>query len=201
VHYLPGFRSKTKIPPLQKENQNGLRLIFLGHIAREKGPLVLLDAMQLLSKKNNIHVTCDFYGPIHDEIRQEFQSKLNVTKNSHYRGVADAGIGSQLISAYDVLVLPSYFACEGHPGVIIEAMHAGVPVISTQHRAIPELVKDGENGFLVPVQDSIALSGAINNLALNSSLRLKMGEANYHQGKEFDTDLVVNKMLKIIFQE
>jgi glycosyltransferase involved in cell wall biosynthesis len=82
---------------------------------------------------------------------------------------------------------------------LIEAMHAGVPTISTQLRTIPELVTDGVNGFLVPPQDSASLADAIKQLADNPVLRQKMGEANHQKGQEFRADTVVAKMLKIIF--
>jgi glycosyltransferase involved in cell wall biosynthesis len=173
-------------------------LIFLSHITREKGTLVLLEALHLLAQTSNTSVSCDFYGPIHDVIQDEFLRQIKTMPNIHYCGMAEAGTGTQLIAAYDALVLPTFFSCEGHPGVIIEAMHAGVPVISTWHRAIPELIKNSENGILIPVRDSHALAEAINLIARDRPLREKMGKANYIKGQEFRSDQVVSRMLEII---
>ncbi|MDC0505936.1 glycosyltransferase, partial [Amylibacter sp.] len=53
------------------------------------------------------------------------------------------------MSGYDFLVLPTTWHGEGYPGVIIEAFSIGLPVIATNFRAIPDLVKDNYNGFLV----------------------------------------------------
>jgi glycosyltransferase involved in cell wall biosynthesis len=50
---------------------------------------------------------------------------------------------------YDALIFPSYYQGEGHPGVLVEAMMAGLPIITTQFRSIPELVQDGVNGLLM----------------------------------------------------
>src|SRR5262249_35008074 len=136
---------------------------------------------------------------IRDEVRDEFQQSLNTTPNARYCGVAPPGTGPQLISAYDALVLPTYYDTEGHPGVIIEAMHAGVPVISTQVRTSPELIADGINGFLVPTKDSRSLAGAICLLASDPALAKKMGQANHLKGREFRADAVVEQMLKIVF--
>lgn len=201
THYLPGCRSLPSIKVSQKRNGDEVRLVFLGHIMRDKGPLILLEALRLLAKKSNVRVICDFYGPIHDEIHDEFSRQLKTAPSARYCGVAHTGSGTKVISGYDVLVLPTYFICEGHPGVIIEAMHAGIPVISTQHRAIPELVTNGENGILVPIRDSQALAGAIEEIALDSTMRNRMGWANYQRGQEFRTDVVITKMLKIIYPE
>jgi len=201
VFYLPGCRP---LPPnllSQKKFSSELRLIFLGHITRLKGPLVLLDALKIVSDICDEQVTCDFYGPIHDEIRDEFQKELQLIPNARYRGVAKAGTGSQLIAQYDALVLPTYYDTEGHPGVLIEAMHASVPVISTQVRTFPELITHGINGFLVPTQDSDFLAQAIILLALDPGLREKMGEANHVKGQEFYAKNVVAQLLKIIFPD
>ena len=199
TYYLPGCRPPLQITRLPDRTREGLRLIFLAHITRDKGPLVLLEALQLLALRCTAEVNCDFYGPIHDEIREEFQRQLAATPNACYCGVAEAEAGSRLIAAYDALVLPTSFDAEGHPGVLIEAMHAAVPVISTQFRAIPELVTHGDNGLLVPVHDSQALADAIKQLALDHSLRQRMGQANYRRGHEFRSDVVVAQILKIIF--
>jgi glycosyltransferase involved in cell wall biosynthesis len=189
----------TSITPVQKEESDDFRIVFLGHITRLKGPLFLLKAIKLLPEPINQQVNCDFYGPIHDDIRDEFLKELETTPNAHYCGVAEPGTGPQLISGYDALVLPTYYDTEGHPGVIIEAMHAGVPVISTQVRTFSELITDGLNGFLVPQKDSSALSEAIRLLVVDPDLQEKMGKANHLKGLEFRADAVVAQMLKIVF--
>jgi glycosyltransferase involved in cell wall biosynthesis len=201
TYYLPGCRPLIHNLPVQREESTDFRIIFLGHITRLKGPLILMDALKLLQHGYDQQVSCDFYGPIHDEIHDEFLNDLEIVPNTHYCGVAQPGIGPQLIAQYDVLVLPTYFATEGHPGVIIEAMHAGVPVITTQVRTLPELVTNGLNGFLVPTNDSRALADAIQLLAVDPVLRKKMGEANYLKGLEFRADAVVAQMLKIVFPD
>jgi glycosyltransferase involved in cell wall biosynthesis len=199
VHYLPGCRPICPVISASREDISDCRLIYLGHITRLKGIMYLLDALRILSQTCTKKVTCDFFGPIHDEIHDEFLEGIRSLPNVNYCGVAQAGTGPQLIAYYDALVLPTYFDTEGHPGVLIEAMHAGVPTISTQLRTIPELVTDGVNGFLVPPQDSASLADAIKQLADNPVLRQKMGEANHQKGQEFRADTVVAKMLKIIF--
>ena len=197
--YLPGFRTKPSTIQPQKRESYELRLIFLAHIAREKGPLILLEALQVLERSCQAPISCDFYGPIHDEIREDFLSQLELTPSAHYCGVAEPGSGTSLISAYDVLVLPTYFVCEGHTGVLIEAMHAGIPVISTWHRSVPELVTNGENGILVPTRESQALAEAIRQMAVDRSLRERMGLANSIRGEFFRTEKIVAQMLNIIF--
>lgn len=201
AHYLPGCRPPAAVTSTLKEQSTEFRLIYLGHITRLKGPLVLLDALKILPKICDEQVTCDFFGPIHDEIHDDFLNGLKSVPNARYCGVAEVGTGPQLIAQYDALVLPTYYETEGHPGVLIEAMHAGVPVISTQVRTFPELITNGVNGFLVPTQDSDLLADAILLLAADPALSRQMGEANYLKGQEFRADAVVSKLLKIIFPD
>jgi len=201
AYYLPGCRSLAPISPAERKSSSEFRLIFLAHITRLKGPLVLLEALKNVSKMTDEQVICDFYGPIIDDVRDDFLNALKTVPNAHYCGVAEVGTGPQLISQYDALVLPTYYETEGHPGVLIEAMHAGVPVIATQVRTMPELVTNGVNGFLVPTKDSYILADAILMLAVDPALRKKMGQANHRKGQEFRADIVVAQMLKIIFPE
>ncbi len=201
AYYLPGFRPLAPISPSQRDELADFRIIFLGHICRLKGPLILLEALKFLPQICNHPVACDFYGPIHDEIHDEFEQELKSVPNAHYYGMAEPGTAPQLISKYHALVLPTYYDTEGHPGVMIEAMHAGVPVISTQVRTFPELINNGINGFLVPTQDSRALAEAIRLLAVDPALRKEMGLANHLKGQEFRADVVVAQMLKMIFPE
>ncbi|MGE5777030.1 MAG: glycosyltransferase [Chloroflexota bacterium] len=201
TYYLPGCRPLRPTCPAPEERTDDFRIIFLGHITRRKGPLLLLEALKLLSQTYDQQVICDFYGPIHNEIQDEFLERLSSVPNAHYCGVARPGSGVHLISQYDALVLPTYYDTEGHPGVLIEAMHAGVPVISTKVRTFPELITNGWNGFLVPPQNSCTLASAIRLLALQPELREKMGQANYLKGSEFRAETVVAQMLKIIFPD
>ena len=201
AYYIPGCRSFAHVTPEQRDGSDDFRIIFLGHITRQKGPLFLIDAVKTLGQICDRPVTCDFYGPIVNDVRCDFLDALKVMPNVHYCGVAEPGAGPQIIAKYDALILPTYYETEGHPGVLIEAMHAGVPAIATQIRTLSELIKDGVNGFLVPTQDSRALAEAIKKLAMDPPLQKKMALANHQKGQEFRADVVVKELLRIVFPE
>jgi glycosyltransferase involved in cell wall biosynthesis len=80
-----------------------------------------------------------------------------------------------LLLQSDVLLLPSRL--EGLPVAILEAMAAGVVVITTPVGAIPDAIVDGETGLLVPVGDALALSAAIARLIDESALRIQLAGA------------------------
>jgi glycosyltransferase involved in cell wall biosynthesis len=82
-----------------------------------------------------------------------------------------------LLAASDFFVLPSL--TEGLPLCILEAMASRLPVIATPVGGIPELISDGEHGYLIPVNDIDALAGAIATLAGDASLRQRLGDAGH----------------------
>ena len=199
VHYLPGCRPIQLSGAGKKQKDDIFRLIYLGHITRRKGILFLMQAMSQLANTENKKIICDFYGPIHEEILEEFYEQLSFLPSVFYRGQVEPGSSIELIAGYDALVLPTYFDTEGHPGVIIEAMQAGIPVISTRIRSLPELVTDGENGLLVPPQDAVSLAKAIQALSSDQELTERMGAANKERGAEFTTEVVTANIINILF--
>ena len=101
-------------------------------------------------------------------------------------GLIDYAGGSNDVRPYleacSVYVLPSYR--EGTPRSVLEAMAMGRPVITTDAPGCRETVQDGENGFLVPVQDSKALAGAMEKFIENPGLLKKMGAASRRIAEE-----------------
>jgi glycosyltransferase involved in cell wall biosynthesis len=92
---------------------------------------------------------------------------------------------AELLSTAEIFVLSS--ASEGMPISIIEAMAAELPVVATAVGGIPELVIDGETGFLVPARDAGALSHALGCLVADPALRRQQGKAARARAeKEFD---------------
>ena len=69
---------------------------------------------------------------------------------------------------YNGLLLPSYFEGEGYPGIIIESLAIGIPVVATQWKALPEVITDGYNGLLIPIKDSGALAQAMQKFNQNN---------------------------------
>ena len=74
----------------------------------------------------------------------------------------------------DVFVLPTYYPAEGQPWAILEAMAAGLPIISTDQGAITESVVDGVNGFIVEKRNSDQVAAKIVQLCQDSRLRRLM---------------------------
>lgn len=114
------------------------------------------------------------------------------------KGAVNSSEISHILKDSDIYILPSYN--EGLPISILEAMSYTLPVISTPVGGIPEVVKDGENGFLVQPGDKEALYNAIMNLVEDKSLREKMGKISYQKVQPHFPDNVSEK-LEYIYKE
>lgn len=145
--------------PLEKKKRSVRDLISVGRLSVAKGQMVLLEAMKLL-KEASVAVKLRIIGGGDQEaILREYVVENDLS--DYVELVGPAG-HSEVIEAYknaDLFVLPSF--AEGLPVVIMEAMAMGLPVIATAIMGIPEIVRDGETGFLVPPGDAGLLAEKI----------------------------------------
>ena len=167
---------------------NPPKFIFLGHVKRTKGIQEIIDAAAQIDEPINI----DIYGPIHDPDLEDIASFVEC-----YKGVIPSQQVAATLQAYDVLLLPTYHTGEGYPGVILEAYCNGLPVITTEWNAIPEIVDDG-SGILIQPQDTDALRQAMLKLIHNPAevARLKAGAVR--KAGEFSSEYWSNKFVEYV---
>lgn len=157
--WLPNARKpiETEITKIQFEN----KFVFISRVIPQKGINEIVEAAKLLPKNFCI----DVYGPIDD---RHYKNTIFKNSNVNYKGVLQPDEITPTLLKYNVLLLPSYFEGEGYPGIIIESLALGVPVITTNWKALPEVITDGYNGFLIPIRDSQKLSEAIKQFNINN---------------------------------
>lgn len=146
-----------------QEAQAGLRLVYLGRLAREKGLHELLRAQAAaLADGIQVHLTLVGAGAEEAALRNTVQ-QLGTAGSVHFAGAAFGAAKAAQLGEADVFVLPSY--SEGLPCALLEAMAAGNAVIATRVGAIPDIVIPGLHGILIPPRDVSALTTAIAALA------------------------------------
>lgn len=152
------------------------RFVAIGRFVEQKGQLLALDAMaQLVQTHSNAHLTLIGDGEMRSQIENRIDA-LGLTDHITLTGwVDEARILSELQKAH-ALLMPSF--AEGLPMVIMEAMAAGRLVIATYIAGTPELVLNGETGWLVPAGDADALAAALRELAqMAPDARAQMAKA------------------------
>jgi len=201
VHLVPGYRESVDLQALQKpvdQPQHSLRLVYVGHVRKQKGVFDLLDSIKLLNDSNPLKVTCNFYGPIYEEDSDLFAQQVDQIDGAEYGGMLDPDQVITSIANYDVFVFPTYYPGEGHPGVLIEAMIAGLPIITTNFKSIPDLIDHGYNGLLVSPKNPQELADTIDSLHNNEALLKTMKEQSAQSGKKYSSAELIPLLLKAI---
>lgn len=200
VFLVQGYRplSQNGLEPQKRlgSSEFGLHLIFLGIVKEAKGVFILLESLRRLHAAGHRSIQCDFFGLISTSSAQRFREELAKTPNATYGGVLNPEEVITTLQSYDALVFPTFYDGEGHPGVLIEAMMAGIPVITTAFRSIPELVDHEVNGLLVTPEDATSLVEAITTLAQNRRLAAEMGKRNWERRHNYDARQVVPLILQ-----
>lgn len=154
---------------------DGQRLLFVGRLAAVKGVPLLLEAMAALAPRfPALRLTLIGDGPERAALEAQARA-LGLAERVDFLGYRSQSEVAEALSEADVFALPSF--AEGLPVVLMEALAAQVPVVTTQIAGVPELVADGAAGRLVPPGDAEALARAIAGLLASPDLRRSMGAA------------------------
>lgn len=165
---------------------------FVGRLVAEKGLPELVQAASMSPPSVRFVVV----GPGDPDKADSLDSAT--IRQGEEAGVLFLGMRhdvEDLYGAFDIFALPSHR--EGYPRAAMEAAASGLPVIATDIRGCREVVADGVNGVLVPVNDPERLSNAIEFLAGDLGLREQMGLASADRARAlFDEDRVVEIVMQ-----
>ena len=160
---------------IQKKENKFVEILFLSNLIEFKGVYVLLEACKILKEKEMpFHCTIvGGEGDISGEELTQSIKKSDLSELVHYEGKKYGAEKSEIFSKANIFVHPSSDDC--FPLVLIEAMQFSLPVVSTFEGGIPDVVEDGETGFLVPKKNPVALAQKLEQLIKNSSVCNEMG--------------------------
>jgi glycosyltransferase involved in cell wall biosynthesis len=143
---------------------------FVGRLSIQKGIKYLLESFLFTRKFVNAHLLIAGTGELEKEIK-EFISKNNLDDFVHLLGFREDI--NNIMNSIDVLLLPSLW--EGFGIVLIEAMAAGKPCITTNISSMPEIVEDNISGIIVPPEDSASIAKACIKILSDKELSSRMG--------------------------
>lgn len=178
VHY--GLDPTEFTPAYVPPEDNSVRIISVGSLVEKKGHEYLIDACaQLAEKGYQFHCSIVGIGSWHSALQaridgHHLQSRVSLL------GARNQTEVKNLYHHSDIFVLACVVAQsgdrDGMPNVLLEAMAMQLPVVTTPVTGIPELVRDGETGLLVPERDVSALAQAIEQLINDKAVRHKLGQ-------------------------
>jgi glycosyltransferase involved in cell wall biosynthesis len=153
-------------------------ILFVGAIYPSKGIFDLLEACKIL-KSNGIEFQVRIMGEGSQQVIESinrFLSQNGLKNNVHLIGIKIDQEKWKEFAMADIFCFPTYFEAENLPIVILEAMMFELPVVATEWRAIPTVVREGENGFLVPIKAPVLLAERLQRLLEDAELRRSMGK-------------------------
>ena len=174
-----GIPDLPRLCPPQKGE--GVKVLFLSNMLQAKGWMTLWKAACNLCPRHD-GLSFDFYGQETAEISSEelerFFAQGPSPERIRYRGPAFGETKESAFAQADIFCFPTYYPYETFGIVLVEAMRAGLPLVASRYSGIPEILAEGEGGFLVPPDSVEGLEGEIERLLLDPSLRESMGSFN-----------------------
>jgi glycosyltransferase involved in cell wall biosynthesis len=162
---FPEVNKKKEYHPLENRK---LKILFVGGLSQRKGISYLFEAVEGLQNKVELTIVGHKAVPNCEALNKALEQHHWIPSLSHDQVLA-------CMRDHDVFVFPSLF--EGFGLVITEAMSQGVPVITTERTAGPDLIENDVDGWIIPAGTSIALKNVLNNILEKPELLKKFGLA------------------------
>jgi glycosyltransferase involved in cell wall biosynthesis len=179
-----------------------LRILYVGVLHEGKGLLTLVDACRRL-KSTGVEFQLDLMGqPESEGFLARLQARIadaGIDQQVQFLGVLNGADKWAAYARADVLCHPTYY--DTVPVVVLEAMAARLPVVSTNHSGVPSLVADGHTGLLVDPRDDAALAEALRRVAIDGRLRLSLGAAGRARfEREFTLAVHIEKIRRVFLE-
>ncbi|MFC7293869.1 glycosyltransferase [Marinobacter aromaticivorans] len=191
------FKARTGTPGF-------LHILTTARFTEKKGIRYAVEAVaKALERQPDLSIQYDIVGEgeLFKEIR-ELIDILGLTASIKLHGARSHSEVRSLLGEADIFLLPSVTATdgdqEGIPVALMEAMAVGMPVVTTEHSGIPELVEDGVSGYLSPEKDSDSLAESILTLSQNPDSWQRLGAAGRERvEKYFSLEVQNNKLIEL----
>lgn len=200
--YIPELQKITIAPVFDKPKRERTKILFVGRLVERKGVEYLIQAMQKV-KNVNLYIIGD--GELRPRLKRLAKDicDYNSTNRINFLGKVDEETLKIYYLESDIFVLPSIIDrkgnTEGQGIVILEAIHAGTPVIATNVGGIPDMIKDHITGLLVPEKDSNSLYKALQFMIDNPDTAKQYAKAAYEDVQErFNWDAVMGQWREIL---
>ena len=181
---VSGVSAEGQQPIANSQEPSAPRLLFLSNLIPSKGVYVLLDACRIL-RERGLTFVCDFVGGETKEIdRAAFEAAVRergLESIVCYHGPKYGEEKEEHWRRADIFVFPTFYFNECFPLVLLEAMQWRLPLVSSDEGGIPDIVKDGVNGYVCQRQDVQSLAEALERLITDPALRQQMGERGYQR--------------------
>lgn len=193
---IPNGVETARFKPIERPANPQVKILFIGRLIPRKGFQRVVAALPrvkgLVSQPFQIEVVGT--GDAKTELDQ-LAEELGVSDLIHYVGSVPYDRLEQSYQYADVFVLTSF--SEGMPSVILEAMGCGLPIIASDVGGNNEIVREGENGFLIQGDDVETLAQRLAALISDAGLRNRMGQKSRELSLDYDWAKIMGEYTKL----
>ncbi len=185
---------EPSVSPTPPENRIPV-LLYVGRLVRQKGLFELIEATAEVRQRIEFRLVLVGDGLAGDSLRAKVQER-GLQAHVWFRGYL---LGEDLWNAYrsaDAFVLPTWR--EGFPYAIMEAMHTGLPIVTTRMRGMADHLQEGINALFVEPRNPSDLARALLEILSNDELRRRMRKSNQASLLSFDPKLVATQYLSVL---
>jgi glycosyltransferase involved in cell wall biosynthesis len=181
-------------PRVRPPEDGEIRILFMARFIAAKGLFELLEAFQRLARDDH-RLTLLLAGDGEERARAEAWCRdRGLQERVRFPGYVGGTDKALTLVNSDIFALPSRHG-EGCPNALLEAMAAGLPVVVTPVGGIPDIVRDGLQGLVIPTGSIDALEAALRRLVEDPALRGKMGRRNREEAwKHFEANAVIARL-------
>lgn len=191
------YNPLVDILPDYIEKKNFKRIVTVGRLDEQKNQKMLIEAFSLLENKEDLQLDIYGEGILRDELiaytkilNLEDYVKFKGTTKNIFEEIKDAG----------VFAFSSNY--EGMSNALIEALSLGIPTVSTNHPigGAKELIKDGVNGYLVPIQDATSMSNKISYLLNHEDIAYRISKNALSTRRKLEVTSIVKEWENFIIK-
>jgi exopolysaccharide biosynthesis WecB/TagA/CpsF family protein len=180
-------------------------ILFVGMVCEEKGVGVLLEACRIL-RDRGVRFDCQVVGrassAVDEQAFRDFISDHDLEEQVTLTGPLYHEAKWQAYAAADVFCFPTFYSAESFGLVAVEAMMSGLPVVSTNWSGLPDIVVEGETGYLVPPRDARSVADRLELLIKDPELRKRMGVAGRKRYEEnYTVETFREKMEEVLAEK
>lgn len=176
------------------------KLCTFSRVMKEKG---IEDAIEAVKVVNNslgrTAYTLDIYGQIYKEYIERFDElKKNFPEYITYKGVVNYSESVKILKDYFALLFPTYYQGEGFAGTILDAYSSGLPVIATNWKYNPEIIKDYIDGLIFENHNIYKLKEILLEVIDNPKIVLDMKKNCLERARQYSPENVISVLLKYL---
>ena len=199
--HLPNFKDvdDVDVDPHAPPSGPPYRLCTLSRVTPEKGIDNAVRAVAAINGDGPPVVTLDVFGPIEPSYEEHFRRLIDSVPHVRYAGRVPAERAAATVSGHFALIFPTEWTGEGVPGTIIDAMHAGLPVVASRWRYYGEMLQDGVTGLSYDFDRPELLEATIRELlALPEAEVVSMRRALLARARAYTPEAVFGQIVQAL---